>query len=558
MGFRLPLPKPSRCVLLIGDEALAVYDVTASATRLVETVSWGTENFGSYVADLIVRACGKKPVLVLNDMVEQYYRKEKIPKVGLLDRASVVTRKLEITFPNYPIRSALPLKEKATASASSSASSSSGGRVVAGGAGGGQYLFAAVPSSDAFNRTMEAVRRSMAPLVGFCLLPVESSDMITLLAESLARKGRARFRWTVFIGQHRGGGLRQIVTRNGELALTRITPVIESDSDSALWASEVNQEFRATMSYLSRFGYAAEDGLDVVVISSSEAGAALGEMIKTTCHYTSLTVGEAARQLGLRIGRQQDDHLADSLHVAWAGLKSRFILPMRAQEVDKIYRPRQMAVVAMLAMLCGIGGMTYQMAGYGQQWMDLGEQISDAHSLRDRVEEDYQKESARKKAMGFDVDLVQGTIGTWDRLDAEGIHVLPLVRDIGLALAPNLSIEKISINRPSEKKDTTLSFGDKDGSEGKKSGYEVVFSMKFPPGIAPEEGVRAVDALVGKLRKRLPGDKVSVRKQVADLAYSAQFEGASTQIQDANEKKKEYEAEILIESSGGKAAEGAP
>lgn len=551
MGFSLPLPRPSRCVLLIGDEALAIYDVTGSAARLVESVPWATADFSEYVSEIIVRACGKKPVLVLNDMVEQYYRKERIPKVGALDKASVVSRKLAATFSNYPIRSALTLKEKAGAIKSASA----GGKPQP---GGGLYLFAAVPSSDAFSRTMEAVKLSMAPLAGFCLLPIESSDMVTMLAQSLSRKGRVRFRWAVFIGQHRGGGLRQIVTKNGELALTRITPVVESDDDPALWASEVHQEFKATMSYLSRFGYTPEDGLDVLVIASNEAGAILGEKIETPCHYTSMTVGEAGRSVGVRVGRQEDDHFADPLHVAWAGRKNRFILPMKALEVEKIYRPRQMAIAAMLVLLCGIGWLGYQMFDYGQRWMDLGDQIDDARRMRARVEQEYQQEADRKKAMGFDVDLVQGTIGTHDRLDTESMHILPLVRGLGLALAPNLSIEKIKISRI-EKKNVSDSWGGGSVSSApEKARYQAVFTMKFPPGINPEDGVKAVVELVDRLKKRLPDHKVTIQRQVADLAYSAQFEGASTQVPEKDEKKKEYEAEILVESPEDKVEGQAP
>lgn len=557
MALSLPFLKVSRCVLLIGDEALSVYDVTGSGARLVETVPWATADFGVYVAEIISRACGKKPVLILNDMVEQYYRKERIPKVGLLDKPSVVARKLAATFSAYPIRSALPLREKVK---TARGGVPSGAKPSSPAPDGGIYLFAAVPASDAFTRTMEAVKLSMAPLAGFCLLPVESSDMVTQLAQNLSRKGRVRFRWAVFIGQHRGGALRQIVTKNGELALTRSTPVIEDDNNPAQWASEVHQEFKATMSYLSRFGYTPEDGLDVLVIASNEAGAILGEKVDVPCHYTSMTVGEAGRSLGLRVGRQDDDHFADPLHVAWAGRKSGFILPMRAHEVEKIHRPRQIAVAAMLLLLCGVGWLGWQISGHGQKWLELADQLDDARIAKSRIEREYQQEADTKKSMGFDVDLVRGTIGTHDRLDVESIHILPLVRGIGRALAPNMSVEKIRISRIDNKKQSSGfdAFGGAP-SAPEKARYEAVIGMKFPPGIEPEEGVRAVNEIVVKLGEQLLGHKVTIRKQVADLAYSAQFEGASTQLPEKEQEKKEYEAEIAIESpEPPKSPEGVP
>jgi hypothetical protein len=65
-------------------------------------------------------------------MVEQHYRKEKLPKVGVLDKAGVLRRKLAVVFPNHPVRAALAMKtDKKTA--------------------GSYYLFAGVPVTQPFN-----------------------------------------------------------------------------------------------------------------------------------------------------------------------------------------------------------------------------------------------------------------------------------------------------------------------------------------------------------------------------------------------------------------------
>ncbi|WP_297766608.1 hypothetical protein, partial [uncultured Muriicola sp.] len=299
---------PSRTVLLVSDEALYIYSTGAKGVRLVDTVPWSAENFIDNVAHILSKDCGGKPVLVLNDMVEQHYRKERIPKVSVMDKQNVIKRKLIVAFQNYPIRAALPLKEKQKGKKDKKS--------------GGLFIFAAIPATEIFNKIIAATRKSLAPIAGFCLLPIESADMVQKLSEKLAPKGQKKTKWKVFIGLHKGGGLRQVVTSNGDLALTRMTPVTENEENIGEWAADVYQEFTATMSYLSRFGFSPEDGLDVIFISESAAGEKLGELIETPCNYHSISSQEAADLLKMPLGYQEDLKYADVLHLGWAGRKN--------------------------------------------------------------------------------------------------------------------------------------------------------------------------------------------------------------------------------------------
>jgi len=71
--------------------------------------------------------------------------------------------------------------------------------------------------------------------------------MITKLSEKMHDKGAPIPKWTVFIGQHQSGGLRQVVVREGELALTRMTAVGSHDENPMNWAREVQQEFKLNL-----------------------------------------------------------------------------------------------------------------------------------------------------------------------------------------------------------------------------------------------------------------------------------------------------------------------
>ena len=147
---------------MISDDALYVYDV-GGKVRLVDTVPWATRDFEQTVSGLIRRECGGKSVMIVNDMTDQLFKGgQRIPKVGPMDKANVVARKLAVAFPNYPIRGALALKDVGPRKTGATAAK----------AGGGLYLFAAVPMSEPVQKTIGAVKTSMSSIAGFTLLPV--------------------------------------------------------------------------------------------------------------------------------------------------------------------------------------------------------------------------------------------------------------------------------------------------------------------------------------------------------------------------------------------------
>lgn len=380
----MSLLTPSRTILMISDDALFIYAIGPKGVKMIEAVPWSAENFEDNVALIIAKECGGKPVLIINDMVEQHYRKEKIPKVSPLDKQNVVKRKLNVAFPNYPVRAALPLKEKVAKTDKAMA--------------GSIYIFAAVPASDAFKKTMAAATKSLAPISGFALLPIEASDMIKKLSEKLSSKGEKKAQWTIFIGQHQGGGLRQIVIKNGELALTRMTPIIETDENPSVWANEVHQEFQATMSYLSRFGFDSEDGLNVVLVSDSAAGDMVNELIDVPCNFFSMTSEQVAKTMKLPSFSQEEIHLADMLHVGWIGKKSRFILPMKAKQIDNVSQPRQIAVAASVLLLLGGCFQSYQLLGYYQGLSEGREDVASKARKKDQLDLLYEREIKRKRS----------------------------------------------------------------------------------------------------------------------------------------------------------------
>lgn len=525
----------NRTILLIADEALYIYTATTRAVRLVETVPWDAPNFEKNVAGIIIRDCGPNPLLIVNDMVEQHYRKERVVRTGVsfMDRSSIIRRKLNVAFPNYPVRAAFPLKEKITKGENRLAADI--------------YIFAAVPDTKQFAQTIQAAKLSLMSIAAFCLLPVESSDMVKTLSEKASQKRRAKSKWAFFMGQHRNGGLRQIVTKDGELALTRMTPILDSDEDPAAWAQEVHQEFKATMSYLARFGYQAEDGLDVTLIANPEAGAALEGMIEEQCNFTSLTSMQASKILGLSLGIQDDLRYADTLHVAWMNKKSKFILPMKAISIDEVSRPRQAAMVASVLLTGGMLFLGYQLYDSMQALGAVMQEIDKSESRIAQLDVQYQLEVKKKEELGFDITLVQSSITVKKQLNEENIKLMPMFYGIGQALGKEGRLDGINVVRI-QKPAASANEASADPAVPKPPTFEAILQMTYPSTTDVKIGNQEVKDLGDRLTKFLPGYEVQVTKLLKDFEY---VEGITVTAgnKDVQDNKQDFVAEIRVRGS---------
>lgn len=533
---------PSRSVLLLSDEGLNIYD-SSSRVQLIDTIPWETEDFEDAAAELIRKKCRGKSLLILNDMVEQHYRKERIPKVSPFDKANIIKRRVSAAFPSYPMRSAIKLKERAP-----NRDGQQGGEI---------YLFAAVPLSENIRKTLDAVQKSYASIAGFCLLPVESATMIHTLSKKLAKRGESAATWTIFVGQHQSGGLRQIVTKNGELALTRMTPIVDSDIDQDAWTTDVSNELKGTMSYLSRFGFTPSDGLDVIIVASNAVADKMASKVDFECNLSVLTSTEAANLIGVKIGRQEELRYADPLHVAWTGRKSKLTLPLQAAQLDKISNPGRIATAASLVLLLACAYFGYEAYTKGAEWSANASQISQVNSRLEVLKQEHADEVARKKAAGVDFVLIESSTKVFGKLEKGAMKPLNVFDMIGRSLGPDLHLTSLDvrpvdainpITTPDPEAPPQSFVVDTPGTETPRRQYDVVIRLILPAELDEAKGVQIISDLEARLKANLPNHAVSILKQVADLSYTGNFVGeATSQLREQQgEEKPDYEAQIMI------------
>ena len=537
-GLPLPFLTPSRCVLLITDDALCVYDASSRGTTLVATVPWKSPDFINNLADMI-RNIGKS-VLVLNDAVEQHYRKEKVPKIAVFDQASVVKRRLNVAFPNYPIKAALEIKDQTKKGFSLKATSKEDMVKE-----GQLYLFAAIPASDAFAKTLEAINRSGVGIAGYCLLPIESSDLVKTLSDKLSRQGRNKNAaiWSVMIGQHHSGGLRQIVTKNGELALTRITPIIlPEEGDVAGWCADVVQEFQATLTYLSRFGYNTEDGLNVMMIGNTALGEQIEGMINTPCSYYTMTAPQAANLVGINLGRDASNHYVDPLHASWAGRKTSPILQLKSREMERVSQPRKVATAAMVLLSLALGGIGFFASSEAQALYAANKNYEVAQEQRKKIEDIYTEELRRKEEMGIDVKLIQGSIQIHKAILAEKIDPLPVLRVVADELR-NLRIDGFEFSNPG------VDFvADPNDPQKKAPPREFFMVLKFSYAgtVKPQDGNAELKDFADRLKPKLPGYEVGIKKKLQEMSYLGEMTEETGITASSRKSADRYQAEIEI------------
>jgi hypothetical protein len=510
----------------MGDEGLQIFKVDARKVSQVNFLSWEDPNFIESATQSIVKQCKRAKILVFNDMVEQHYRKERIPKVSFFDQKNVLQRRLNIAFPNYRVRAALKLKDKKTP--------------AVGEKKGNPYLFAAVPASDSFRKVLEAVRASMAPIDGFYLLPVEASSIVSALSKKISKSSRST--WTIFVGQHHKGNLRQIVTRNNELALTRLTPIVDTDVEPDIWATEVSEELDATMSYLLRFGYKPEDGLNIIIVTNQSAKTSLESAINVDADIHLLTADEIARTLKIKIGKQEDGRYADPVHVASLSKKKSFTLPLSSPAISDLVKVRKFASLAMFVILGGIAYLSYSAFQNYTKYSEAQNKLTVAQQKTESISSEYAVELGKQKALGFDFLLVDNAISIHGDFERNKLKPLAIIEEIGNALENNIRLEKIDI----QQKIVELNERQARYSEERPNNIvSILLTISFPGSVDTKVSVQQVNELRNRLAENLLDYEVSVQKQVADLSYTGNFSGG-TSVNSVSETPENYEAIIEI------------
>lgn len=534
---------PSRAVVILTDDGVCVHKISGTKSEYIDTIPWRVQDFEDRLSDLI-SGTGAASVLILNDAVEQHYRKEKIVVLTSFDKVNIIKRRLNVAFPNYPMRAAIELKE-ATALAKERAQAS--GEKDKKKDGGSIYLFAASPSTETFSRVIRSIAKTDCGLSGYGLLPIESADMLKALSSKLAKRwqGMTASAWTILVGQHKGGGLRQIVVRGNELALTRVTPVDEpQDGQEDVWAADVSSELQATLSYLSRFGYVPEDGLNIIVLGDKKYADVLDGMINVPSNFAALSPYEAGELLGVKLSPDGGAHFSDGLHAGWVAKKLSLTLPLSSKEIMDIAGPRKMASVAMIILTLAVGGVLYlasdEVQGYYQNTVNLDV----AQTQLVEIDRLYQEEVQRKEKMGIDINLINAALDVDKRIQSQHVDVLGILKEIGRDLI-DLRIDSLEFQNSGD----PLAVVPPGTPKAPVRAATLKLKFSFAGNINPKDGNKEMADLVDRLNLHLGplGYKASIAEMLQNLTFRGAVDREVGLTANQKASSERYNSEILIQ-----------
>jgi len=509
-------------VLIVGNDGVQLYVVKGKKVALHHDYSDAGGNLSSEL-EKSFRALNL-PLIILFDVVEQQYRKETMPKVGFLDKTKVVKRKLQMAFPQQQMRAYLPLKQKPRENE---------GMIA---------LFAGLAPNLTITQIMDAVISSEVSLDGAGLLPLESANLVLELTTALHKRDKTtgNTRWSVLMTHHKTGGLRQIVVKDSELALTRITPLAVNPDNAESLTEEMIREFNATLTYLSRFGYIPSDGLDLIIISSPDICKKFAGYQLPVTNLYALSLEEAGRMLKIQpMLRDHGEVFGEIVHAGWNGVQSRLKVPLAAPRMDKVRNARQMARLASLAMFLGLGYMGWQVA---TTYMDMNTLKNDISEQKTRlVALQHEHDELSKKLLTFDNDpeMTRNSLAVYDMFAKNHIDFEPTLK----ALIPLVPRDKITLRSfsmvPVIEDDGLIgTIADivmpVEGGVPAETKPRVVMRMEigFMPDTATEDAARLTNEFVERLKGRFPGRDITVSEMVGNLSADKTVQGVSQQIAD--------------------------
>lgn len=526
-------------VLLLGADGVVIYGPSGSGVEREASLAWEMPNFDELLVEALSKQNANKQVIVLFDGADQTYRKEEnIPKLSAVDRPRFVKRKLELAFPNYPIRASIEIKPQIK------------GRKVS---GPSSYLFVAMPETDQVDRVGRAILESGVPVGGFGLLPAESVGLGPALAEKIfGGEPGGVGRWTVLIGQHETGGLRQVVVKDGNLALTRLTPTAEGGVSGAAWAEEVTREFRATMTYISRFGFNPDDGIDVLIISDDISRQFFDAQSLGVKRLRGVSVSDALKLLGAKSFGLEKTNFADGLHAAWTAKKRSLRLPIRVPSLHQIMAPRLAAQGAAVVLAFTALALVYMAFNSVQQNYVLNQEIEQRQSQRGMLERELAQESKVFDTLPIKANLLKGVLNTKKLLDTNTVPVGSVLQRLKSVLGSSITLNSFEFkHEPSSQ----LQLETPAGAAGmfvpppppgaavpsERGLIKLAFTFSLPQAMPLEQKVNTSEALQKKLQEAFPGYNVKIETQFGRVNREGSFQGNLTgaqQVAGQNEEAK--------------------
>lgn len=424
----------------------------------------------------------KAPVSVIFDTLDQSRQEEEIPKVSVLDRRKILARHINMAYPGVNLRGARLMGEGETKRTQ-------------------RYEFASVPLDGRVPGWVDFVESLPNETRGFFTIASENVDIVEALLPEDTPEVEEGNHWRHLIGVNATGGFRQIIEKNGELCLTRLTAAPPPETPPEEFADMIYRDFQATITYIKRLGYLAGDTLDLVVITAPDNRDAMVNLEWGVARSVTIkTPHEAAEHLGLGSIGREDQPYCDVLHAAWFSSKRTPVLPLTRsvalgdakddlRDLAFLVAPYA-AAASVIGTIGWIGWALYQTNNLADENARLQAELSSGQSS-------LVQEEAKLGTLNYDASNMRNVFDVLDSMKAGQVDLLPVLN----GLFGSLDSDAVVLG---------LTFTSNAGAEtgGRNRGassavYTVDVRMKLDAIIATaDEAVQVAAGLEGRLKDK--------------------------------------------------------
>jgi hypothetical protein len=334
--------KTPHIILMIGDDgALLVPFGTATAQHVF--CARGDKKKQTEILSLLQRH-SKVPLTLMVDTLAIDFKREALPTLNIFDRARLLQRRLQQSFPQAVLTASTPVKNDKT-----------------------QILLTGLPANNPVFEWIEIIKSQLPHTTPrLTLLPIEGAEIVTRLAPDSP--------WALLLTRQRTGGFRQIVTHDGDIIFTRLTPPLPPSASAQDIANTVTLDVKASLGYLTRLGLTNPGEMTAIFLLPEPVHTALrGANLPIT--PTLLTPHQAAEKFGITT---MDDVYADTLFAGWLIKKRKARLTLTVKDPQHTYIHAAVKTwgwrIAAATIVFAIVTNAWQATGVWSDWQKLHEE----------------------------------------------------------------------------------------------------------------------------------------------------------------------------------------
>jgi hypothetical protein len=449
-----------------GEYVLNVGDDNVVLTRLVDKKvvnAWLGSPDPAMAQEELAEALAEDPkgrISIIFDTLDQSFKEDEVPKVGVLDRRKVLARQINMAFPGANLRGARLVTQTVKKTLI--------------------YEFAAVPLDGRIPGWLEFIDSRPNEKGGFYAIAAENVDMLAALAPKDAPVEEGKIHWRHMICVNVTGGLRQVIEKNGRLSLTRLTQAPPPETPPSEFADMILRDFKATITYIRRLGYQVGDALDLILLTTGENKAVLEDLAWDGARSVSVyTPYEAGLFLNLGPIGREDQAYSDVLHAAWFASKRRPVLPLTRslalgdtkddiRELAYLVAPYVAGIAA--ATVIGWGSWTeYQLYQFDNANKTLQRQLS-------QQQKNLSQAQAKVGGLPYEPARVRNIIDVDNSLNLGAIDFVPVLQGIAQALQSDAVVLTFNLVNGS---DAIADRQIQAAARGEKFQYAVIVRMRL-------------------------------------------------------------------------------